>query len=340
MRTEENTTVTQRLIAERVGVSQRLVAYALNGNGRMGAETRRKVLDEANRLGYRPNRAARALVTGRSNLIALCLPHLASTLSNEIIYAVESMIRPLPYDLIVTGIDGINPDGSNIAHFLSQWSVDGALFVDPTWLPILPALRDHLRITVMGRQSHPNAAAFDYVCVDVKAAAHEAMQHLHEIGCRKIAYLAYQSAIDAGEGRYHAYLEKTKAYGQEPLLITFENNGRMRPQAAATLQEYLSHNPAFDGLLCINDEVALGAYRAIKTAGLKIPRDVAVMGFDGVIDTTEVTPTLTTVELPVSEMISQAWQLLLQRMEYPELPTRSITLQAHPIHRESTHRPN
>jgi DNA-binding LacI/PurR family transcriptional regulator len=333
---ENPTVVTQRLIAEKVGVSQRLVAYALNGNGRMGAETRRRVLEEASRLGYRPNRAAQALVTGRSNLVALCLPHLATAFCSEVVRVVESLVRPLPYDLVVTGL-GSGEDNEQGGHFpLSQWPMDGALFLDPTHLPKPPHPWGDFRIVVMGRQMQNNANIYDYVCVDLGTAAREAMAHLRSRGCKKIAYMAPAAMFVAGEGRYDAYAEEIALAGHAPILIPLETEGKTRAVAAATFHEFINEHGHPDGLMCGDDEIAIGICRTLRKLGLQIPQDVAIVGCDGIQDTEDMQPTLTTIELPVDEMVDQAWKLLMQRLENPELPGQSVTLQARLIHRDSS----
>ena len=328
--------VTQRCIAEKLGVSRRLVTYALNGNGRMSDELRQKICEEAEQLGYSPNRAAQALVTGHTHQIALCFPYfLGSSFYTAIIREFEILARHTPYDLLMTTIDPMSPKGDDI-----RFSSDGMIYVgSAAGLPrniVQPAVAIQHQALVAPTE---RAKGFDRVQINLEHASLAAVRHLVEQGFRRVAYVAPEIMIDHREWRYHAYQAVMQEAGLEVEIISplTGNEEMIFQQSYQILKEYFSVNGFPDALFCCNDDIAMGAYRALGELGRHIPEQTAVIGFDDLLHANYyLNPPLSSVHMPIEAACRRAWEMLMQRIENKLLPPQFEAIEAHLVVRESS----
>lgn len=317
-----------REVANRAGVSDATVSRILNGvNVSIAPETRRRVNQVARELGYQPNRAARALTTGYTQTIALWSVNLRSLYSAHMIDYTHQEMALHNYDLMISGIHYLQ-DGTLDTSRLMSWPIDGILAVD---LPRgrVPGLENSL---IWGK-AFVNMGAYvmegtDYIHLDFTQQAIEAVRHLHTIGCKRIAYLVpdwfewFQECNDARLGAYKTVMEEI---GQKPEFIITPN--QTRQAVALSLNAHIEKYGAPDGLFCFNDDLAIGALRALRDLGMNIPEDIALVGCDGIEETTYMDPRITTIIQPIPEMCAMAWTMLEQRIRTPSLPVRQVTLQ-------------
>lgn len=330
--------ITQKDIAQRVGVSQQAVAHALSGKGRLSPATRARILEEATALGYRPNPLARALLTGKTHLIALWMPHLLSPFYARVTHAVEYLLRDSPYDLIITGIEGAR--GGEREQFASaSWPVDGILAFESFESPELAPRTDEngAPIVSMGARGHSENETLDLITVDLRGGAEDAVRHLME-KCRRVAFLSVAEKHAQGDARYAAYCELMRAAGREPEFILVEAEPRMRPVTRQAIRLYVEAHGCPDGIFCSTDEEAIVTYRGLRDLGLRVPDDVALVGCDGIEDGEYLDPTLTTIVQPIDEMCRLAWETLQQRMENANAPRQHTELQARLEIRDSSRR--
>ena len=328
--------VTQKDIAQRVGVSQQAVAHALSGKGRLSEATRARILEEATALGYRPNPLARALLTGKTHLVALWMPHLLSPFYARVAHAVEHLLRDSPYDLIITGIEGARSEAED--QFASaSWPVDGILAFESFESPELAPRTDEngAPIVSMGARGHSESDTLDLVTVDLRSGAEDAVRHLME-KCSRVAFLSVSGKHQARDARYAAYCSLMQTAGREPEFIVVESEPRMRPVTRQAIRTYVQQHGCPDGIFCSTDEEAIGTYRGLRDLGLRVPQDVALVGCDGIEDGEYLDPTLSTIVQPIDEMCRIAWETLQQRIENADAPRRHVELQARLEIRESS----
>ena len=319
-----STAVTQQEIAQRLGVSQRLVSYALNGTGTVSEKTRQRVRKEARELGYFPNKAARALATGRSHLVALQVPQVASSHGTRVLAELQNLAQRDGYALVLAG--------GETSH-AAQWPLDGILVLDP--LTTIPSrvLAPDAPLVAMGCYAHLAAPETDYVALDLFRGARQAMQHLQESGCRRIVYLAAATMFRDEEPRFATF---KKYGGQDAELIRIEDDELPRRAGARALRDHIEKHGVPDGLFCCNDDNAIGAARALHSLGVRVPDDVKIVGCDGIPDALDREPSLSTIELPVEAMCRLAWQMLLRRLDNPQLAPQRETLLTKLIIRDSS----
>jgi LacI family transcriptional regulator len=315
-------------IAVKAGVSKATVSRVLNSaDVRIATKTRTRVQEIAETLGYTPNRAARALVTGCTKTVALWAVNLRSPFSAEVIHFVNQEIIRHNYDLMVAAAQSRDSQTLNTSHLLS-WPIDGIFALD---LPraTIPGLENGL---LFGKP-FVNMGGYvceqsDYVHVDFRGQVKEAIRHLDNVGCKRIGYLVpdwfdwYRESDDARLGGYESVMGDR---GKQPEYIcTFDEK---RHSVVPALTDYIARNGCPDGLFCFNDDMAIAAYRTLRDLGYKIPDDVALIGCDGIEGMNYFDPRITTIVQPLEQMCMVAWAFLERRINNNFIPLQQITVQ-------------
>jgi LacI family transcriptional regulator len=317
-------------VAERAGVSDATVSRVLNNvNVRIAPETRQRITRIAKEMGYQPNRAARALATGRTQTLAFWSANLRTQYYTQLISYTREEIVKHDYDIMISAAQ-TSPDGSSLdTSKLMSWPVDGVITVD---LPrgTIPGLSGSL---LWGKPfinigAYVNTEA-DYVRLDFSAQAYAAAQHLIDVGCKRVAYLVpdwfeWFRAID--DERLVGYETAMANACRKTEFILTPNEARS--SIAGVLKPYILKHGVPDGLFCFNDDMAIGAYRALRDLDLRIPQDVAIVGCDGIEDTEYLDPPITTIVPPLEEMCATAWSLLEKRIQDHSIPLQQVSLEA------------
>lgn len=321
--------VTQKQIAQRLGVSHQVVSSALGGSGRVGEATRQLVLREAEQMGYQLNKAARAMVTGRCHQVALWLHSLSEPFAVHVQECVRAAVNQSGFDLVVRSGHDPHPHNSLL---------DGMLALSSPSLPETSALEwaQGVPLVMMGVSPLARLQRCDTVGVAAQMSVEQAVRHLHQAGCRRIAFLGVYVLLREEEPRCAAYRAVMREIGQPREEISAPHVLPIRTDVRETLLRHIEKHGAPDGLLCGNDDTALGAMRALRDLGLRVPQDVKLIGFDGTRDAADANPPLSTVALPIEEMCRAAWQMLQRRLSEPELPLQHQLLQSQLILRESS----
>lgn len=302
---------TQKSIAEKLGISRRAVGYAINGTGRIGESTRKQVLELAREYNHFPNMAARALATGRSNIVALRLPTLRSRYSTRVLEIMEQLTEAAGYDLVVKN--------SHSAK-LCQWRVDGCIVLDPFAGDPSAIETYNIPEVAFGCYSHEAVPQQDYVGCDLFYGTGQAMDHLFGLGCRSILYIGHKMRARRTEPRLFAYRDLMAREELPTRELILEDDLFAQAKDSLRLQEYLTETGKPDAILCANDEVALSACRAVGKLGLGVPSEVKIVGCDGTAEGAEHEPSLTSIEFPYELMCQEAWNFLVKRMASPQAP--------------------
>lgn len=301
-------------VARLAGVSIKTVSNVVNDYPFVSAETRSRVRTALESLDYRPNTSARGLRTGRTDLIALAIPALDepyfAELAGLIVDAAERrgwmvLIEQTGGDRmrekLAAGGSGAHPTDGSIASPVALTDEDAADLVRQR--PVV-LLGEHL----------PGAVA-DHVAVDNVQAAQQATRHLIELGRRRIAFIGAQPQGGAGEVRLAGYRSALLAAGRwpDPALIMRASPFR-RAEGAAAMVRLLAAGAAPDAVFCADDLLAVGAVRALLSRGLRVPEDVAVVGFDDIKEARFTNPSLTTISPDKRGIAEASVDLLCRRI--------------------------
>ncbi|KPI07576.1 transcriptional regulator, LacI family [Actinobacteria bacterium OK074] len=301
-------------IAERAGVSIASVSRVLNGLGAR-RDTVEKVERAAAELGYVPNAVARSLKGGRTRQLTFAMPDIGNPVYVAMVRAIQTAAKAAGYRLLLHSTDAVVADELGVLRSLGDRTSDG-LVICP--IRITDAHLDALRtaaapVVVIG--TLPHGAGVDSVRADSVTGAALAVRHLYETGRRRIAFVNGPADTVPGRSRaegYRAALAEC-GLGYDQRLVVHTEFG-IESGAGATAR-LLAARP--DAVFCANDQLALGAARALHAAGLAIPGDVAVAGMDDSALAQAGWPPLTSVDLGSTERGRRAAELLLERLRAP-----------------------
>lgn len=330
--------VTIKDIAKRSNLSHTTVSRVLNrrADAFISEATRTRILELAREMGYQPNGYARALATGRTDTIALALDSVIHPLATATMNYLMVEVEKLGYDLIVTKVVQ-GAQGPDVA--VTKWPVDGTVYFNNT--PPIAGGESGERSRAVVSMGSGCVKTLDHVEVDLRSGAMEAMEHLVEIGCKRIAFLTMPHLEHEGDARRDAYEEVVGKAGISSEHILQPDHVVPRQQsidARAAVLEYVRQHGCPDGLFARNDHMALGAYSALREAGYRIPEDVALIGCDGIEEIKYLDSPLTTIEQPIFEMCALGLKFLHQRIQNPSLPNQTAELRTHLVKRKSTAR--
>ncbi|MEU5880109.1 LacI family DNA-binding transcriptional regulator [Spirillospora sp. NPDC047279] len=302
-------------VAALAGVSAMTVSRVLNTPEKVRAQTRARVLAAMRELDYRPNSAARMLVTGRSGVLGVVsfdttLYGPASTL-----YGIEQAARAADYTVSIASLSALTraaiEDG---VDRLRAQSVEGAIVLAPhrSAAAGLRGLPPDFPVVVVGAGDDlpvPVAA------VDNRAGGVRVTRHLLSLGHRTVWHIAGPADwIDASE-RVVGWRSVLEAEGR-PVPVPLQSSD-WSPRSGYELGRRLAADPAVTAVFAANDPMALGLLRALREAGRRVPEDVSVAGFDDVPESPYFAPPLTSVRQPFGEVGRHAVRLLLERMADP-----------------------
>jgi LacI family transcriptional regulator len=311
--------VTIRDVAQASGVHVSTVSRTFSAPHLVNAETRNRVLAVADELGYRPNRAARSLTTGRTGNIGLIVADLANPFFPPLIKAAQAAARRQDYHLFVADTDEDPAEEKDLVLAFSK-QVDGIVLCSPRLSnKALEKLAESVPFILVNRRIRGLAA----VVMDVAQGARAAMEHLKELGHRRVALLTGPAGSwTSGEIRRAV----SEVPGMETVVIG-PNSPTAKGGIAAAAKVLEAE---VTGVLAYNDLVAIGLIEGLGELGVGVPRDVSVIGFDDSITGRLHRPKLTTVAMPAGDAGRMAVDLLIQSM------SAAAVLETHLVVREST----
>jgi LacI family transcriptional regulator, repressor for deo operon, udp, cdd, tsx, nupC, and nupG len=332
-------TVSQRDVAIRAGVSVRTVSNVVNDFPLVANSTRQRVQRAIDELGYRPNASARNLRRGSSGLIGVAVPELSGPYFSELAGLIVQHARRLHYTVVVEQTDGdIQRERALLADSERSQLFDGLIF-SPLALG-KDEVRGHpTRVPIVFLGEHIGDGQYDHVGIDNIAAAREATAHLALLGRRRIAAIGHQGGSLGETGKlrtagYRQALREAALPFRKELLVPARSFHRDSGEVA--MEELLSLPRHPDAVFCYNDLLAIGALRAVLTRGLKVPDDVAIVGFDDIEEGRFSFPSLTTVSPDKEEIAQAAIDHLFARMTDQGRPVVSHVSNHQLIAREST----
>lgn len=329
--------VTIRDVARVAGVHVSTVSRALDRRrpGGVSAEVVAVVEAAARRLGYRPNRAASALRTGRTHTIGVLVPDITNPVFPPILQGIEAYAASRGTFVLVANVSGQAMAKPIIERMLAQ-QVDGIVLAtavrnDPAVDFIIEA---GLHAVMVNRADDSGRLAS--VVSDDRLAMKLVVDHLLQSGCKRIAHLAGPQNLPTGIGRRLGFQQALRDRGKAPAgVVPCEAYSREAGHAAMQrLLATAAHRP--DAVVCCNDLVALGAYDVLASAGLRIPDDVAVTGHNDMLLVDLVSPPLTTIRPPHHELGWRAAQMLFERLDGQQLSPATVVLRPELVVRGST----
>lgn len=327
-------------LSAHLGLSQSTVSRVINGGAtahRIADATQRRVLEAVATFGYKANIIARSLRQKRTFTVGVLVPEISEGYSTAVLSGIEDALLKEGLFYFVASHRHRPELLEGYPHLMISRAVDGIIAVDTK-------VSEHLPVPVVAVSGHWHNPDIISVELDHRQAALIALEHLHKLGHHRIAFIKGQAFSSDTARRWKAIRDVAGKLG---IVIHPELTVQLRspdpgaePGHLAT-QELLSRNSPFSAIFSFNDVSAVGAITALREAGLQVPRDVSIVGFDDVLFAATSHPPLTTVRQPLRQMGQMAASTLLELIQgegshkpgtvltvYPELVVRRSTTKA------------
>ena len=308
-------------VAALAGVSARTVSRVVNDEGGFGNATRARVLDAIEKVGYRPNLMARALVTRRTGTVGLVVPRLVDPFFAELVDGVQAAAKATGRTIIIAKHDDDPAEFGSILETLSSFAVDGAIVYIASGegaTVARHALRG-LRTVVIGVEV--TGTNLSSVLWDISRGAELAVQHLVRSGRTQLVML---SNTDSAETLFPPRRETAFRHTLQSAGLEFSEARVVRRDPSIeggreAMEAVLAAGTPVDGVFAYNDAVAIGALQALALAGLRVPDDVALVGFNDIAMCSSLVPSLTSVRLDRTAVGREAIALLDRMRSVPAM---------------------
>jgi DNA-binding LacI/PurR family transcriptional regulator len=331
--------VSLRILGEYLDLSPATISLVLNnapGVDAIPQKTRDRVKEAADRFDYRPSFYARTLRSRQTFSIGVLVPELSDSYTAHVLTGVEEFLLEEGY-FYLTASHRRKPDLiEEYPRLLMDRSVEGFILIDT-------ALQHGFKIPAVAIAGHRKIEGITNVVLDQRRAAELTLRHLCELGHRNIAFMRGGSHSSDADDRWECMRAVAKELGimvrpeltvQLKLLVSTPELG-LEPT-----YELLNRKVSFTAIVCYDDLAAIGAIRALRDRGLRVPEDISVVGFDDIQSAAFNNPSITTIRQPLHQMGTIAARLLLQRIRGQGTVTRMLSVDPELIIRESTSRPN
>ena len=311
-------------IAKSAKVSPTAVSMALNDNSRIGQETRKKILRIAKELNYQPNFVARSLVMKRTHTLGLIITTIMNPFYPELAKGIEDKAMELGYNIILCSTNYDLKLEKYYINILRSKGVDGIIFssVENNDPNIKPLIEEHYPFILVNRRIRNRLLdkKIDYIVLDNFSGGYKAMEHLYKLGHHRIGIIAGSLTTSTAIERTEGAKKLLKDYG-----LKLDPNQLMECNFSKELayhatKKFLSMKSPPTAIFSENDYMALGVREAIMDAGLKIPENMALVGFDDIAATALKGVELTTVSQKKYEMGALAVKILIEKIKSGAIP--------------------
>lgn len=323
-----------REVAQAAKVSVATVSRTLQMPDVVAPHTRSRVQAAIEKLGYAPNAQARMLRTARTHVIVALVPDISNPFFAEVIRGIEQVAHQNGYSVLLGDTQNSRVRERAYAQLLATKQADGLI----TLLPHVPPMTIPGRAPIVNACEYVKDKSVTSVYVDNVAAAREATEYLLALGHRDIAFVTGPMDSPISVDRDRGYEEALTLAGiKRDRKLTAAGDFSVEAGIRA-VDTMLAKERRFTAVFCSNDEMAIGALRALKSKGLRVPEDVSVMGFDDIRFARYMDPPLTTVAQPKDELGREAMNMLIELLRGVDVPARKRILPTQLIVRSSTAR--
>ncbi|MDX2185515.1 MAG: LacI family DNA-binding transcriptional regulator [Opitutaceae bacterium] len=317
---------TIRDVASRAGVSTATVSRVLAGLGGASAAVTRKITKAAQTIGYRPNLSARGLRAKRRMLVGLVLPNLRNPFFTDLAHGVEEFLGKSGYTLLLGHSAEVAEREQRHMQVFVDEGVAGIVIV-----PSNAPGADYVAMATAGVplvavDRAPTGLPCDLVNTDNRTSARVAALHLLRLGYREIAFVNGPPNLDVSRARLAGVRDAIAETKSRPADLVVVNGDFQQAGGSAAMRELLVRRHAPRAVIVANNLMTLGALEVLHSRGLRIPEDIAIVCFDDMPWATSLRPPMTAIAQPAEELGRIAASLLLERLQTPDRPPRTITL--------------
>lgn len=329
--------ITIKDIARSLCVSVSTVSRALTGDKNIRRETRELIVEEARRLGYKRNPVAMNLKMGRTNTIGVIVPEMHTPYAATVVNGIQEVLYRKNQKVMIAESDE-NPDRElENLKMMEQFMVDGLIVSLCSYRRNMDMYRRMAEggMAIVFYDRIPHGLDAPQVLVDDNVDSYFMVEHLIRLGRRRIAYLQGPDDIYNSLERGRGYREAMEKFGlYDPQLIV--RTGMTFRDGSDAIDRLCGAGIDFDAVYAFTDTLAIGAQNRLRAIGRRVPEDVFVAGFSGTELSTIVSPQITTMEPPLEEMGRRAAELVMEKINHPEMENQKVVLKTTMKCREST----
>lgn len=323
-------------VAKEAGVSTATVSHVINETKFVTEDTRRKVREAIEKLNFYPNAYARSLASGRSNMIGLLVSDISNPFFPELVKSIEAAAFERGYNVILFNTNYDAARAADYVRRLIELKVAGVALMTAELDPNLINELQKRQVRAVFNDLGVVGEFTSNIMLDYSSGIEEAVHHLMSLGHTRIAHISGSSRLRSGNIRRNAFVEAmNKFLPDENDSLIFEGDFRFESgrMAAAKILE-LEETPT--AVVVANDMMALGAMAEFKAAGLSVPQDISIIGFDDIAFASLCEPPLTTVCSPRVEMGRRAIEALMTTIEHNDQTGAEVKIPTYLIVRKST----
>ncbi|HVW78697.1 MAG TPA: LacI family DNA-binding transcriptional regulator [Alloacidobacterium sp.] len=330
--------VTLKVLASHLNLDPATVSVVLNNvPGRSIPEaTRERIRSAARKFNYQPSFVARSLRNRRTMTIGILVPVLADGYHTEVMSGIGDHLLEENYFYFIAHHRHRADLIEQYPHMLVSRGAEGIIAIDTH-------LGHKLGVPAIAVAGHSKIKDVTNVVLDHNAAAELSVRHLYDLGHRTIAFMRGQPYSSDSDVRWQAMVKVARDLGlvvRPELTIQLTKDLTSPELGYPVVQQLLANHQRFTAIACFNDMAAIGAIRALHDAGLRVPNDISVIGFDDVPQAGFQTPSLTTIRQPLHEMGKLAAKLLLERLQQKSVSSEEVAVKPRLVVRESTAPPS
>ncbi|KGE15122.1 LacI family DNA-binding transcriptional regulator [Sphingobacterium deserti] len=331
--------ITIKDLSKYLALSTSTISRAFVDDKHIHPDTKRTVLEAAQKLGYRPNPMALSLKYGKSKNIGFVVPEMTTPFSSTVLRGVQNILYPLGYRVIIMQSEEDPEIERKNLLLLEEFNVDG-IIINLCHETYNQANYQHVMQRgipmVFFDRIPPNALDVSKVLVNDAIKASLMVEHLISIGRKRIVHLRGPASIRNAEERVSGYRRILTKYGLFDPALLVEPKGMLFQHGRDAAKELVEKGIAFDSIFAFTDTLAIGAMNYLLEKGYRIPEQVALASFSGTEMATIVHPPLSNVQQPLVEMGETAATLVMEKIKDPDVASKSVTLDAKLIYRAST----
>jgi len=326
-------------VAKEAGVSYATVSRVVNNGDYVRADKRERVLKAIHKLGYSTNHQARSLRVGRSNTIGLLVRDLGTSYIGEIARGIDTELTEGQYDLVLYTTHQQKMKEAAYVTALTRGLADGLLLILPrNPEAYLESLREkHFPYVLIDHQGIDNQGPA--IGATNRQGALEATEYLLRLGHRRIGFITGTLNLGCAQDRLAGYQTALTQNGLTVDSDLIREGDFHQPRGYTATQELLALPQPPTAIFASNDVTAFGVMEAVRDRGLRIPEDISIVGFDDILQASNVHPPLTTVRQPLEQMGRVATQMLLRYIKDPEQSPERVELPTELVVRASTQAP-
>ncbi len=324
-------------VAKLAGVSTATVSHVINNTRFVRDETRQKVLSAIEEANYTPNAHARSLAAGYSKTLGLIISDIANPFFPELVKSIQRRATDAGYDLMLANTNYDESLTVSCVERMLQQKVRGvAIMTSEMDYSLIDRLAER-EVAVVFLDLGPVGPHTSNINVDYESGVHAGVQHLLDLGHRRIAYVSGPRHLKSAERRRAAFIEIMRrsraSLRTKPVIIEGDFSAEAGERAVKEMLE-LEERPT--AVFCANDLMAIGALGGLRRAGARVPRDVSVVGFDDISFAALTDPPLTTIEFPRADVGSAAVEALMHTISADDAFGREFKVETRLVVREST----